>query len=103
MDPLGWIMGLALGAFIAVLLPMSGLATLLWLLIKRSTRRIGVVVAALAAVSVLVPAPWLPWDPALSLFDRAFLLMAYFFAAVLPWSLVVYLARKVRRMVGNGA
>ena len=100
---LGWTIGLGLGALIAVLLPILGLVTLVWLLVKRKTRRAGALIAVLAAATVLTPAPWIPWHPALALFDRAALLACYFLAAVIPWSAVIYLAHKVRRLVASGA
>src|ERR1700682_3867594 len=102
MNPLGAIVGAGLAALIAVLLPTLGLITLVWLLVKRATRRAAMLIGALAAGSVLLPERWMPWNPALPTFDRAALLACYIFAAVLPWILVVYVGRKLRNVVTNG-
>jgi hypothetical protein len=81
MNPAGYAIGLGLGVLIAGLWPVSGLVILTCAFIRKRTRRFAKVITALAAATLLVLAPWLPWDPSLSLVDNSVMLLVYFFCA----------------------
>jgi hypothetical protein len=103
MEILGAAIGLGVGALIVLLSPILGLTILIWLLSRRTTWRMGLVVATLAGFSIFALAQRLQWHPDQTAYDRAFFLTAYFLVAVIPWSLLAYLAYRVRKAVTNAA
>ena len=103
MDPIGTVLGLGLGALAALLLPLIGLGTLIFVLTNKRTRRHAKPIIGFAAATMLLLAPLIPWHPAQSLDSMALTLSLYFLMAVPVWTGIIYVWRWHKPIETDGA